>query len=322
MTDKKVLITGASGYVGHQLGELLAEEMPVVGVDIRSRPATFPIFQMDICGGALGELLRAEEVTHVVHLASVMAAGRDRAGEYRIDVEGTENVLKACIYAGVEHITVTSSGAAYGYHADNPEWLEEHHPLRGNPEFGYSDHKRLVEEMLAAYRQRYPRLRQLVFRPCSIVGATTANKIGELFSGRAILDPGGHNSPFVFIWDRDVVRAIQFGVRRSAEGVYNLAGDGALTPEEIASLLGKPLRKPPVWLVKVLLGIGYSLRLTDKQPGQVMFLQYRPVLLNRRLKEELGFVPEKTSAEAFTHFAREALGIEVAGDAEVAEGMA
>ncbi|MCW8128112.1 SDR family oxidoreductase [Microbulbifer halophilus] len=320
MNDKKVLITGASGYVGRQLGELLAEEMSVVGVDIHSRPAGFPILQMDICDAALGELLRAEGVTHVVHLASGMAAGRDRAREYRIDVEGTENLLKACLYAGVEHITVTSSGAAYGYHADNPEWIEEHHPLRGNPEFGYSDHKRLVEEILAAYRQQHPRLKQLVFRPCSIVGANTRNKIGKLFSGRAILDPGGHDSPFVFIWDRDVVRALRYGVQHSATGIYNLAGDGALTPREIAKSLGKPLRRPPIWLVKAVLGIGYFLRLTDKQPGQVIFLQYRPLLLNRRLKEELGFVPEKTSAEAFACFAREALGIQVPENATVAEG--
>ena len=317
MSEQKVLITGASGYVGHQLGELLAREMPVVGVDIRSRPATFPIFNLDICDPALGELMRAESVTHVVHLASVMAAGRDRSREYQIDVEGTENVLKACIYAGVQHITVTSSGAAYGYHPDNPEWLDEQHPLRGNPEFAYSDHKRLVEEMLAAYRQRYPRLRQLVFRPCSIIGSSKQSKIGELFAGRAILDPGGHNSPFVFIWDQDVIRAIQFGVQRSAAGIFNLAGDGALTPAEIAQLLGKPLRKPPVWLIKLLLGVGYFLRLTDKQPAQVMFLQYRPVLLNRRLKEELGFVPAKSSAEAFTYFAREALELDVSTTAVV-----
>ncbi|MFC6635374.1 SDR family oxidoreductase [Microbulbifer taiwanensis] len=323
MSNKRVLITGACGYVGHQLGELLAQEMPVVGVDIRSRPASFPIFTLDICDPALGELLRAESITHVVHLASVMSAGRDRATEYRIDVDGTENVLKACLYAGVKHITVTSSGAAYGYHADNPQWLEEQHPLRGNPEFGYSDHKRQVEEILAAYREKYPRLQQLIFRPCSIIGAAKNSKIGELFDRRAILDPGGHDSPFVFIWDRDAIRAIQFGVQRSADGIYNLAGDGALTPAEIARLLGKPLRKPPVWLVKLLLGIGYFLHLTDRQPGQVMFLQYRPVLLNRRLKEELGFVPEKTSAEAFSYFAREALDIEPAAKpGKTAEGVA
>lgn len=319
MSDNRVLITGAAGYVGHQLGELLAKEIPVVGVDIRPRPASFPIFTLDICDKALGELLRAESITHVVHLASVMAAGRDRQAEYRIDVEGTENVLKACLYAGVEHITVTSSGAAYGYHPDNPEWLEEQHPLRGNREFGYSDHKRQVEEMLADYRKKFPRLQQLVFRPCSILGSSKNGKIAELFTGRAVLDPGGHNSPFVFVWDQDVIRAIQFGVKRSASGIYNLAGDGVLTPEEIAGLLGKPLRRPPAWLVKFILRVGYALHLTDKQPEQVKFLQYRPVLSNRRLKEELGFVPEKTSREAFTCFTRKALGIDPPVEATEAE---
>ncbi|MBB3060791.1 SDR family oxidoreductase [Microbulbifer rhizosphaerae] len=320
MSEKRVLITGACGYVGHQLGELLVREMPVVGVDIVQRPASFPVFTLDICDPVLVELLRAEQITHVVHLASALASARDRELENRIDVQGTRNLLKACVRAGVEHITVISSGAAYGYHADSPEWLREEHPLRGNPEFAYSDHKRQVEEILAEYREQYPGLKQLVFRPCSIVGAGTDNKIGQLFSGRAILDPGGHNSPFVFIWDEDVVRAIRYGVWRSARGIYNLAGDGALTPEQIAALLGKPLRRPPVWLVKMLLGIGYLLYLTDKQPGQVIFLQYRPVLCNRRLKEEFGFVPRKTSQEAFEYFAREALKLEL--QAQAAEGAA
>ncbi|MBB5210707.1 SDR family oxidoreductase [Microbulbifer hydrolyticus] len=314
MSEPRVLITGAAGYVGGQLGALLSKQMPVVGVDIQHRETTFPLFVMDICDGALAELMRAERITHVVHLASVVSPGRDRAREYQIDVEGTRNVLDACITAGVEHLTLTSSGAAYGYHADNPSWLVENSPLRGNPEFAYSDHKRLVEEMLAEYRQKHPQLKQLIFRPCSIIGATTNSKISELFAGSSILDPGGHNSPFVFIWDEDVIGAIEYGVTRSASGIYNLAGDGALTPAEIARLLGKPVRRPPVWLLKVLLGISYYLRLGNVRPAQIMFLQYRPVLLNTRLKTELGYQPKKTSAEAFAYFATRALGIAVEAD--------
>ena len=318
MSEKRVLITGAAGYVGGQLGDLLGKTMPVVGVDIQHRETAFPLFVMDICDAALAELMRAERITHVVHLASVVSPGRDRAREYHIDVEGTRNVLEACITAGVEHLTLTSSGAAYGYHADNPAWLEETHALRGNPEFAYSDHKRLVEEMLAEYRQRHPQLKQLIFRPCSIIGATTNSKISDLFAGSGILDPGGHNSAFVFIWDQDVIGAIEYGVVRSASGIFNLAGDGALTPAEIARLLGKPLRRPPVWLLKVLLWVSYNLRLGNVQPAQVMFLQYRPVLLNTRLKNELGYQPKKTSAEAFAYFATEALGISVdPGEANV-----
>ncbi|MFD1217911.1 SDR family oxidoreductase [Microbulbifer celer] len=320
MREKKVLITGAAGYVGGQLGELLAAKMPVVGVDIVARDAGFKIFQMDICDPALAELMRVEGITHVVHLASVVTPGRDRRREYQIDVLGTRNVLEACVKNGVEHITLTSSGAAYGYHPDNPDWLEERHPLRGNPEFAYSDHKRQVEEMLADYRAAHPQLKQLIFRPCSIIGATTNSKISELFSGGSILDPGGYNSPFVFIWDQDVIGAIEYGVVRDASGIYNLAGDGALTPSEIARVLGKPLRRPPVWLLKAIIGVRYLLRIADFQPAQVKFLQYRPVLLNNRLKNELGYVPRKTSAEAFAYFAREALGITIQTPCDVIQG--
>lgn len=315
MSERRVLITGAAGYVGGQLGALLSKEMTVVGVDIQKRETPFPLFVMDICDDALVELMRAENITHVVHLASVVSPGRDRAREYRIDVEGTRNVLDACVAAGVEHLTLTSSGAAYGYHADNPAWLKEGDPLRGNPEFAYSDHKRLVEEMLAEYREQHPQLKQLIFRPCSIIGATTNSKISNLFAGTSILDPGGHNSPFVFIWDEDVIGAIEYGVKQGASGIYNLAGDGALTPAEIARLLGKPVRRPPVWMLKALLGISFNLHLGNVQPAQVMFLQYRPVLLNTRLKSELGYQPKKTSAEAFAYFASEALGIPVTADA-------
>ena len=45
-----------------------------------------------------------------------------------------------------------------------------------------------------------------------------------------------------------------------------------------------------------LLRIGYG-------PEQIDFLRYRPVLDNRRLKEVFGYVPMKTSAEAFHVFA-------------------
>ena len=44
------------------------------------------------------------------------------------------------------------------------------------------------------------------------------------------------------------------------------------------------------------------LKLTQYGPEQVDFLRYRPVLDNRRLKEDFGYIPAKTSREAFDVF--------------------
>ena len=89
-----------------------------------------------------------------MHLASIVTPGPDstRELEYAVDVTGTRHVLDACVAHGVRRVVVSSSGAAYGYHPDNPAWITEDQPVRGNEEFAYSHHKRLVEEMLAELR--------------------------------------------------------------------------------------------------------------------------------------------------------------------------
>ena len=226
----RILITGAAGYIGHQLGNRLAADLHVVGTDLQLRDdVQFPIHQLDVRDPALAELLQREAITHVVHLASILQASPDRQRDYDIDVNGTRNVLDCCLQAGVQHLTITSSGAAYGYHADNPAWIDEQDPLRGNPEFAYSDHKRLIEEMLADYRQRHPQLQQLILRPGTVLAAGTRNQITELFMAPRILALKGSDSPFVFIWDQDVIGAMEMGLRQSKTGIYNMAGDGALS---------------------------------------------------------------------------------------------
>ncbi|WP_414829608.1 SDR family oxidoreductase [Alteromonas sp. H39] len=298
-----ILITGSEGYLGRRLVSQLGSEHNVVGIDIRAKPEQpYAYHTMDIRDPALADLLKENDITHVIHLASVMKASDDRERDYDIDVNGTANVLSCCLKAGVEHITVSSSGAAYGYHADNPYWLTEEHSLRGNDHFAYSQHKRLIEEMLAAYRCSSPQLRQLILRPGTVLGSHTQNQITHLFEQRRLLAVKGSPSPFVFIWDEDVVAIIAKGVTSSKTGMYNLAGDGAMTIDEIARALNKPLLRLPAWLLYTALVIGHKLRLTQYSAEQLDFLRYRPVLSNQALKQEFGYTPRKTSREVFEYF--------------------
>jgi len=302
----RVLITGGSGFLGtHVAAALVARpdvELVVAG-DVRGpqHPLDGVVYEeCDITqADALAPLLRKHGVDVVVHLAAIVNPGRDHALEYRVDVDGSRHVLEACVEAGVRRIVVSSSGAAYGYHADNPEWLRESDPVRGNDEFPYSKHKRLVEQLLAGYRQAHPELEQVVFRIGTILGPTVQNQITALWDGRALLGVRGSASPFVFVWVDDVAAAMARAATDGPPGVYNVAGDGRVTVPEIARRLGKRVVWVPAGVLGLGLRVGRALRLTVHGPEQVGFLQYRPVLANDALKRDFGYAPGKTSAEAF-----------------------
>ncbi|MDO8776632.1 MAG: SDR family oxidoreductase [Burkholderiaceae bacterium] len=306
MRLKTILVTGSSGYLGSQTVAALAKrpDLLVVALDVREPSTRIPgvVYEVaDIRAPAVDAIVARNAPEVVVHLASIVTPGKNsnRAFEYDVDVNGTRNLLQACVKHGVKRIIVSSSGAAYGYYADNPEWLVESDAIRGNEVFAYSCHKRLVEEMLAEYRHSHPQLEQIVFRIGTILGATVKNQITDLFEKPKLIAIAGSDSPFVFIHDQDVIGAMLHGIDSATTGIFNVAGDGKLTIFEIAQRLGKDCRVLPASVVRAGLWLLKTLHLTQYGPEQIDFLRYRPVLLNTRLKEEFGYIPKLSSAQVF-----------------------
>lgn len=306
MRLKSILVTGSSGYLGSQTVAALAKrpDLLVIALDVREPNTRIPgvIYEVaDIRAPEVDAIVARNAPEVVVHLASIVTPGNNsnRAFEYDVDVNGTRNLLQACVKHDVKRIIVSSSGAAYGYYADNPEWIRETDAIRGNEVFAYSCHKRLVEELLLDYRHNHPQLKQIVFRIGTILGATVKNQITDLFEKPKLIAIAGSDSPFVFIHDQDVIGAILHGIDSAKTGIFNVAGDGKLTIFEIAERLGKQCRVLPAGLIQAGLWVLKKLHLTQYGPEQIDFLRYRPVLLNTRLKEEFGYVPKLTSAQVF-----------------------
>ncbi|MEK7239699.1 MAG: SDR family oxidoreductase [Gemmatimonadota bacterium] len=309
-TLARVLVTGSSGYVGRLLLAEIAARVTsgrlgaVIGADVRppdAVPEGATFVRHDVRDAGLEDVLRAHGITCVVHLASIVTPGKGstRDFEFSVDVTGTARVLEACVVTGVRRIVVTSSGAAYGYHADNPAWLTETDAVRGNESFAYSWHKRLVEELLTSRRTSHPGLEQVVFRVGTILGASVNNQITALFEKRRLLAIAGSRSPFVFIHDADLVACLAQAIDSPATGTFNVAGDGAMTIDDIARALGKPVLRLPAWLLKGALAVLHPLGLTRYGAAQVDFLRYRPVLDNTRLKTVFGFSPRLSSRQVF-----------------------
>ncbi len=304
----RILITGAAGMIGRALLPHL-EGHEIIATDLVAPPelpegARFE--PMDVTCLDPAQVIGRVRPEVIVHLASIVTPPRRMRSQsaYAVDVTGTEQVLRAAIAHGVRRLVVTSSGAAYGYHADNPVPLTETDPLRGNAAFAYAHHKRLVEEMLAQARRETPQLEQVVLRVGTVLGPGTENQITALFRRRRLLAIRGSESPIVFIWTGDLARILKRAATEGSAGIFNVAGDGALGVSDLARALNKPVLRLPAGLLRLVLALARPLRLSRYGPEQVRFLQYRPVLDNQALKTRFGYVPEKSSAEAFALWQR------------------
>lgn len=159
---------------------------------------------------------------------------------------------------------------------------------------------------MADYREKHPELQQVIFRIGTILGANVNNQITALFEKPIVLGIRGSESPFVFIWDQDVVACLIRAVSSETAGIFNVAGDGAVTITDLGRLLEKKVVRLPAGVVKNGLFVLKRLNLTQYGEEQVNFLRYRPVLNNKRLKTEFGFAPTFTSRQVFENYIRKA----------------
>ena len=312
---KKILITGASGYIGSQLVKRLRvadEELSIMATDIK--PSYFGKGRNevrfragDLTTDEVADLILEYKPDVVAHLAAIVAPTKEMTREwiYSVEVEGFNRVLDACVEAGVRKFINTSSGAAYGYYEDNPESLVEEDAIRGNEEFAYSWHKRLNEEKMAEYRNAHPAMKQLIFRVGTVMGKNTRNDITNLFQKPRIAGIRGTDSPWVIIWDEDLIACLVKGCLEDVSGIYNLSGDGVVTMREMAGIINKRFIPLPAGLVRFALSVAKPLKLSRYGPEQVKFIQYRPVLSNAKMKSEFGYEPQKSSKEAFIYYAEQ-----------------
>jgi nucleoside-diphosphate-sugar epimerase len=256
------------------------------------------------------EAVRGADV--VIHLAFAIMGGGEQARE--INVEGSRHLFEAAIAAGAERICYASSVAAYGFHRDNPDWLDEDVPPRGSDEFYYSAHKAEVERLLEDLLRRRRKTSAYVFRPCIVAGPKATamfesvpyfqisdrlpEQVTRLLGAMPVLkpvvpDPG---LPFQLVHEDDVASAFLAGaLGKGSPGAYNLAGNGTLTMSDVARALGWYSVPAPEATV------GAAAEAVTRLPDPPEWVAWvvalrRPVLMRTdRAKKELGWRPQHTS---------------------------
>lgn len=309
MTENKVvLVTGVAGYWGSGVAAKLVDEpgLHVVGLDA-NRPSRrikgLDFVRADVRDPSLVE--RLKEVDTVCHLTFVERA-RPSEATFDVNVTGTMNVLKACAEAGVRKVVLKSSLAVYGAHPDNPAFLTEDHTLRGSRRYGYTRDMVEIETFCHSFRRQVPKMILTILRFASIVGPTADTPMTRFLAKPWTPVLLGFDPLMQVIHEDDVVGALVHAVVHDAPGAFNVAAEGVMPLTKLMGLAGKlplPVFHPLAYWGTSLLG-STGLGITHYAPIEPDYLRYPWVGDLTRMRQELGFYPCHTAAEALREFAQ------------------
>jgi len=257
--DRRVLVTGATGFVGAAVCRRLAGAGWRVRALVRpgrvAAEGTEAAVVEDLSDGA--GVARAVEGCHaVVHLAARVHVMRDRAADpldafRRVNVAGTATLLDAAVAAGAGAFVFASSVKAVGEATPGAPWTEATPPRPVDP-YGVS---KLEAERMVLARAEEAGMRATVLRFPLVYGPGVRANMLRLFDGVARGRPlplGGVDNRRSVLYLGNAAAAVEAVLRSPAaagETFFVADAEAVSTPElarRIGMAVGRPARLLPL----------------------------------------------------------------------------
>lgn len=226
----RVLVTGASGFLGRGIVRQLAKDHPewtITGLDLRLPPDDVAgilehFFQVDITSEQQVQqaFVKALLPDIVLHTAGIVPARQlrysknssDWARVKKINYDGTINVLMAALEAGCMKFVYTSSVTAVidDLEHDYFGMMEESTPI-GLAQLHYGKAKGMSEEFVLAKTHAEQGMKACVLRPCTIIGPEDTQVISVLYDlipkGETFFVLGDGNNMYDWMYIDNAVQA-------------------------------------------------------------------------------------------------------------------
>ncbi len=241
---KKVVVTGAAGFIGSTLVDsLLDQGVEVLGVDNFSsgrieflkdaiNDKKFELLEHDIYSGTSlsDRFVGADAIFHLAANADVRFGPDHPSKDLEQNTIATHKVLEAARIAGVQKFIFSSTGSVYGEAVVVPTPEEAPFPIQTSL---YGASKLACEGMITAYAESFG-IQAWIFRFVSILGPRYTH--GHIFdfykqlmqhpSELTVLGNGHQKKSYLHV--ADCIEAIHVSLKKSAESVniINLGVDG------------------------------------------------------------------------------------------------
>lgn len=255
----KVLVTGATGFIGSHLCELLCKQGYAVTAFDRYNPnSSFGWLETSECKNdinfVLGDIRDFDYVyetakghQHILHLAALIGIPYSYISPVayiKTNIEGTYNVLQAGKLLDLENIIITSTSETYGSAQYTP--IDESHPLVGQSP--YSASKIGADQLSLSYFRSFD-LPVKIIRPFNTYGPRQSARaiiptiISQLLDKSVEQIKLGDMSPTRDLtYVLDTARAFEVLIRKGVFGeVYNAGNNSEVSIKQIYELCCKEL---------------------------------------------------------------------------------
>lgn len=257
MGNKRVLVTGADGFIGSHLTEKLVAEGATVRAFVcynsfnswgwldtlsREQLSKIEVFAGDIRdpNGVRAAMKNVDIVFHLAALIAIPFSYHSPDAYIDTNVKGTLNVLQAARDLGVERILVTSTSEVYGTATYVP--IDERHPRQ--PQSPYSASK-IGADCIAESFYRSFNLPVTIVRPFNTFGprqsarAVIPTIITQLLNGRTEISLGDTTPTRDLLYVKDTVSGF-LAIAGSDDLIgedCNIATQSEITIGDVARLL-------------------------------------------------------------------------------------
>lgn len=310
---KKVLVTGAAGFIGSHV----VEELTRRGVEVRAavlpKESTQNIdhFKPEIITGNVLDKAFVERaikgVDHVFHLAAIYSTWMpDWKPLWEVNTVGTRNICWACKHSdSVQRVVYTSSLSAIGI-KPGKEVSDEDTPFNQYSATPYVLSKYLTQQEALGFAQNG--LDLVVVNPCfpfgpgDVAPTPTGNLILQMMQGLTRMKvEGGFNAVDV----RDVALGHVLAAEKGRSGEKYLLGNVNMTGEEFSRLIAHTLGIEHAFLIPVPTPAMKALAvaaefvtdnfLKDKRPpftlGEIRYGTQYSFMSIEKARRELGYAP-------------------------------
>lgn len=315
----KILVTGATGFVGRKLIPRILEEGHEVVALVRSTSNVEGLSKdIEIREADLLDISSLEPIVQdidvVIHLAAYFDFYPSSVDLlYKVNVEGTKNLMSACVGTKVERFIYCSSTEVIGA-VRFPPGNED---TELNPSFDYSKSKVLAEQIVREI-SKDTKLDHIILRPTGIMGEgdlyTAFEAIEAVNDGTIPVIPGDGEKGLMYTHIDDVVEGFIKAItsKSALNTTIILCPDQGMTYNELFEYIAEccgvkpPKRKVPTSIAK--LGIGILSPIKNR--GKTTFLWHMKTVQsmdedrlydNSRAKRILGWEPKVSMKEGLKH---------------------